>query len=63
MSLQRFRHISEYKSLDVGEIQPVSSIHLDFLEKYLLPELPVDLTRLTSIKEQTILTDTKRKQG
>jgi hypothetical protein len=63
MSLEKFRHFSQYKNLDVGEIQPVSSIHLDFLERYILPGLPIDTKNFDFIKEEIILTDTQRKYG
>ena len=62
-SIEAFRQLSQYKDLDVGEIQPVSSIHLDFLEKYMLSELHVDSQKFKTIKEQIILDDTKRKYG
>jgi hypothetical protein len=51
---------SQYRHLDVGEIQPVSSIHLDFLEQYILPHYEHDSARLEKIKQDTLCVDTAR---
>jgi hypothetical protein len=61
MPLEKFRFQSQYKNLDVGEIQPVSSIHLEFLERYILPGLSIDMKKFDFVKEQVISADTHRK--
>ena len=58
---QSFKNISKYRDLDVGEIQPVSSIHLDFLEQYILPELNFDKQRLSELKSRIIFQDQQQK--
>jgi phospholipase C len=60
-SQEEFRTVSKYKDLDVGEIQPVSSIHLDFLEQFILPQLTYDVDKFNNIKERIITVDTARK--
>lgn len=52
---------SRYLDLDVGEIQPVSSVHLEFLEQFVLPNLEFDSDRLDTIRERTLQTDQERK--
>jgi hypothetical protein len=54
---------SKYLDLDVGEIQPVSSVHLDFLEQFVLPGLEIDTNKLDAIREKTVLTDQERKRS
>lgn len=61
-SLEEFRHQSQYQELDIREIQPVSSIHLEFLELYILPELEYNVTNFEKIKRKTIATDQRRRQ-
>jgi len=56
-----FRNFSQYQSLDVGEIQPISSIHLDFLEQYILPKLEFDQQHLLTIKSQILEKDQQQK--
>ena len=56
-----FKKNSRYADLDVGEIQPVSSIHLDFLEQYLLPELEYDRTRYEHVLEEMLIADRVRR--
>lgn len=60
-SLNSFRQTSAYADLDIGETQPVSSIHLDFLEKYVLPKLDYDPEKLQSIRAHYIKQDQQRK--
>lgn len=54
---------SQYVDLDVGKIQPVSSVHLDYLEQHLLPDLQHDANRLAQIREKTVKTDQERKHS
>jgi hypothetical protein len=61
--MMKFLKQSKYSDLDVGEIQPVSSVHLDFLEQFVLPGLDIDIFRLNNIREKTILTDQERKHS
>lgn len=61
-SQREFRQMSQYAELDVGEIQPVSSIHLDFLEQYILPDFAFDTNRLAGIKQTIINADTTRRK-
>jgi hypothetical protein len=56
-----FRQTSQYQSLDVGEIQPISSIHLDFLEQYILPKLDFDKQHFLTIKFQILEKDQHQK--
>lgn len=56
-----FRKTSQYLELDVGEIQPVSSIHLDFLEKYVLPNLEFNGQQLSEIKSRILTQDQHQK--
>ena len=60
-SQQTFRDKSQYRELDVGEIQPVSSIHLDFLEQFVLPHYNFDPAKLDVVKQQIIQQDQNRK--
>lgn len=60
-SQEEFRSVSKYKDLDVGEVQPISSVHLDFLEQFILPQLTHDVDKFNSIKERIIADDTARK--
>jgi hypothetical protein len=62
-TMMSFLKQSKYFDLDVGEIQPVSSVHLDFLEQFVLPGLDIDTTRLDNIREKTLLTDQERKHS
>jgi hypothetical protein len=59
-SMMSFLKKSKYVDLDVGEIQPVSSVHLDFLEQFVLPGLEFDHNRLHNIREKTVMTDQER---
>jgi hypothetical protein len=61
--MDSFSATSKYANLDVGEIQPVSSIHLDFLETYLLPRLSYNPTLLESIRKEINEHDNQRKQA
>lgn len=61
--MAKFRRSSQYFYLDVKEIQPVSSIHLDFLEQFVLPGLEFDQKRLDTVKEKIIAQDTERKNS
>ena len=56
-SMESFRKISQYKNLDIGEIQPVSSIHLDFLEKFVLPLCYYDNLKFETIKNKILISD------
>jgi hypothetical protein len=56
-----FKKTSKYADLDVGEIQPVSSIHLDFLDQHILPTLEYDRTRYEQILEEMLIADRVRK--
>jgi hypothetical protein len=56
-----FRKTSQHRDLDVGEVQPISSIHLDFLEKYILPNLEFNEQQLLKIKLQIIAQDQHQK--
>lgn len=60
-SQKTFRTKSQYKDLDVGEIQPVSSIHLDFLEQFILPYYKYDPAKLNEVKKQIVQQDQNRK--
>ena len=60
-SLQDFLYISQYQHLDVGEIQPVSSVHLEFLEKFILLDLEYDQLHLHKLKQHYMDQDTQRK--
>lgn len=60
-SMYDFKTASKYADLDVGEIQPVSSIHLDFLERYILPGLEYDRTRYEQILEEVLIADRVRR--
>lgn len=62
-SMSEFRKKSKYAELDVGEIQPVSSIHLDFLEEFIFPQYSIDPTRVEKIKEVILKRDRARKNG
>ena len=59
--MMNFLNESKYLDLDVGEIQPVSSVHLDFLEQFVLPKLEIDPVRLENICKKTVLADQERK--
>jgi hypothetical protein len=61
-SQREFRRMSQYAELDVGEIQPVSSIHLDFLEQYILSDLVFDVEHLANIKHSILEADTIRRK-
>lgn len=58
-----FLSTSKYRDLDVGEIQPVSSVHLEYLEQRVLPGLPFDTDRLVKIREKTLQADQERKRN
>lgn len=60
-SMEDFSKHSKYRCYDVGEIQPVSSIHLDFLETHILPGLDYNYLHLEQIREKTIADDQRRK--
>lgn len=62
-AMMSFLKQSKYFDLDVGEIQPVSSVHLDFLEQFVLPELDIDTSRLDNIREKTVRIDQERKHS
>jgi hypothetical protein len=59
-SMAEFRKTSQYSSLDVGEVQPVSSIHLDFLEQFILPKCEYDPLRFKDIKHRILSDDQNR---
>lgn len=59
-SQRTFRTKSQYRDLDIGEIQPVSSIHLDFLEQYLLPNYKFDPAKLEAVKQHIVQQDQNR---
>lgn len=61
-AMMDFLPTSKYQDLDVGEIQPVSSVHLEFLEQHVLPGLEFDSARLAKIREKTLEKDQERKQ-
>lgn len=54
---------SQYRHLDVEEIQPVSSIHLDYLEQFVLPKLEFDAKKLHQARQKFIQADTERKSN
>ena len=60
-SMEEFREVSQYRDLDVGEIQPVSSIHLDFLEKHILPRYPASPERLERVRAEVLKADRARR--
>lgn len=60
-SLQDFLNVSQYRELDVGEIQPVTSIHLDFLETYVLPKFSYNTQHFQQLKQHYIEQDRQRK--
>lgn len=62
-NMHNFKKKSQYYYLDVGEIQPVSSIHLDFLEQYVLPGFSWDPSKLAEVKARTLAADQYRKQN
>ena len=62
-AMMSFLKQSKYFDLDIGEIQPVSSVHLDFLEQFVLPELDIDTSRLDNIRQKTLLIDQERKHS
>ena len=62
-AMMKFLKTSKYLDLDVGEIQPVSSVHLDFLEQFVLPGLKIDSARLDKIREKTVSTDQERSRN
>jgi hypothetical protein len=59
--MYNFKQRSKYADLDVGEIQPVSSVQLDFLKQYLLPKLEYDHTRYEQIFEEVLIADRVRR--
>ena len=61
--MSQFRYSSQYLYLDVKEIQPISSIHLEFLEQFVLPQLEYDSSRLSAVREKTLAADTQRKNS
>lgn len=62
--MQSFRNISEYDYLDDRKAQPISSVHLDFLERYVLPWIEHDQSKLHDLRQQVIQQDQQRqKQG
>jgi hypothetical protein len=60
-SQKTFRDKSVYRDLDVGEIQPVSSIHLDFLEQFVLPYYEFGPAKLDAVKQHVVQQDQTRK--
>lgn len=62
-SMEEFRKTSKYANLDISDIQPVSSIHLDFLEQFIFPKYPVDTVRLEKLREVILKQDRARKNG
>lgn len=60
-SLQDFLNVSQYRELDVGEIQPVTSVHLDFLETYVLPKFSYDSQHFQQLKQHYVEQDRQRK--
>lgn len=63
IDMQKFSQNSRYKELDVGEIQPVSSVHLEFLEQFVLADLDFDQDRLEKTREKMLVLDTERKNS
>jgi hypothetical protein len=59
--MMKFVKTSKHLHLDVGEIQPVSSIHLEFVEQQILPGLDYDQNRLETIRKQYLDLDNQRK--
>lgn len=59
--MEDFRRISSYSHLDIGEIQPVSSIHLEFLETHVLPDLIYDPDKLQQVKTHYVQQDQHRR--
>lgn len=59
-SLKEFRSVSQYLDLDIGYIQPVSSVHLDWLEQKVLPMLDYDSDRFESIRKKYLDRDQNR---
>jgi hypothetical protein len=62
-SLRDFLHVSQYQDLDVGEIQPVTSVHLEFLEKFVLPGLDYDQQHFDQLKQHYVEQDRQRKNS
>lgn len=60
-SLNEFRHHSYYCDLDVGYIQPVSSVHLDWIEQKILPGYEYDREKFEIIRTRTVDQDRQRK--
>lgn len=61
--MEKFSQHSKYKALDVGEIQPVSSVHLEFLEQFVLADVDFDQDRLQKTREKMLVLDTERKNS
>ncbi len=51
-SLREFRTTSRYAHLDIGYIQPVSSVNLDWVEQKLLTDLEYDKSQLERIRKK-----------
>jgi len=58
--MSSFRKISQYAHLDINRVQPISSIHLDFLEKFILPQLEYNPERLEIIKNKILTSDVEQ---
>lgn len=60
--MEKFARRSKFNIYDVGEIQPVGSIHLDFLNTYVLPGVHYDSSCYDRIFAETVNLDMLRKQ-
>lgn len=56
-SLQEFRHTSTYSNYDIGEIQPPSSVNLEWLEQNVLPWVEYNSQRFDDIKKKILSQD------
>lgn len=59
-SLNEFRYASLYTPLDVGQVQPVSSIHLDWLAQTILPHCEYDQSRFDAVRDKYTALDQNR---
>jgi hypothetical protein len=61
--MMNFLPRSKYCELDVGEVQPISSVHLEYLEQFVIKDLDIDPERLEKIREKMLAVDTDRKNS
>jgi hypothetical protein len=59
-SMREYRESAAHRELDVGYIQPVSSVYLDWLEEFILPGLDHDPDRLSQARQRYRKLDQQR---